>query len=370
MVVKIGARECDAEPADWAWTQHPKANDLAKVGDIVYVRVVSGGGTAESAGGAGAGQRSAGFDDGGGQLQRRGAGDGGRARLCALAVQPRDAGAAPGGVVVQAVCVYGGDGGGHEADGHVLDTPTTFNTPGGPYTPHNYEAGTLGGSMTLTDAFAESRNIPALRLADKVGIKKVIDVAHRFGVTSNIPAFLPVAIGAADITLAEQVGAYSVFPERRHTDCAALHPPRGRGGWIAHATGDSRGARGDLAGYRAQDDDAAAGGGAARNGGCASSMNHALGGKTGTTNNYTDAWFIGFSPSITCGTWIGFDDRAVAGRERDGSPSRAADVDGVYEGGDRGPSERRVLTAECAEEDDRTAAAAEPGYDSHRQACA
>ena len=50
--------------------------------------------------------------------------------------------------------------------------------------------------MSLIDAFAESRNIPALRLADKVGIKKVIEVAHRFGVTSDIPAFLPVAIGA------------------------------------------------------------------------------------------------------------------------------------------------------------------------------
>ena len=66
--------------------------------------------------------------------------------------------------------------------------------------------------MTLIDAFAQSRNIPALRIADKVGIKKVIEVAHRFGVTSDIPAFLPVAIGSADLTLAEQVGSYSVFP--------------------------------------------------------------------------------------------------------------------------------------------------------------
>ena len=66
--------------------------------------------------------------------------------------------------------------------------------------------------MTLMSAFAESRNIPALKLADKYGIRKVIETAHRFGVTSNIPAFLPVAIGAADITLYEQVGAYSVFP--------------------------------------------------------------------------------------------------------------------------------------------------------------
>ncbi len=51
----------------------------------------------------------------------------------------------------------------------------------------------------------------------------------------------------------------------------------------------------------------------------ASSMNHALGGKTGTTNDYTDAWFIGFSPSITCGTWIGFDDRRSLGEKETGA---------------------------------------------------
>jgi penicillin-binding protein 1A len=51
----------------------------------------------------------------------------------------------------------------------------------------------------------------------------------------------------------------------------------------------------------------------------ASSMKHALGGKTGTTNDYTDAWFIGFSPSITCGTWIGFDDRQPLGDKETGA---------------------------------------------------
>jgi len=66
--------------------------------------------------------------------------------------------------------------------------------------------------MTLLNAFAESRNIPALKLAARVGIHKVIDVAHRFGVTTNIPAYLPIAIGAVEITLQEQVASYAVFP--------------------------------------------------------------------------------------------------------------------------------------------------------------
>jgi penicillin-binding protein 1A len=51
----------------------------------------------------------------------------------------------------------------------------------------------------------------------------------------------------------------------------------------------------------------------------ASQLNHPLGGKTGTTNNYTDAWFIGFSPSVTCGTWIGFDTRQSLGDKETGA---------------------------------------------------
>src|SRR5581483_1303539 len=85
----------------------------------------------------------------------------------------------------------------------VLDTPTTFFTASGPYTPHDYERGEWSGSMTLIDAFAQPRNIPALRIADKIGIKKVSEVAHRCGVTSDIPAYLAVASGSADLTRAE-----------------------------------------------------------------------------------------------------------------------------------------------------------------------
>ena len=89
----------------------------------------------------------------------------------------------------------------------IVDGPVSF----GSYTPHNYE-NDYKGTMTLVNAFAESRNIPALKLAAHVGIHKVIDMAHRFGVTSNIPAYLPVALGAVEITLEEQVASYSVFP--------------------------------------------------------------------------------------------------------------------------------------------------------------
>jgi penicillin-binding protein 1A len=188
----------------------------------------------------------------------------------------------------------------------VLDAPATFFTASGPYTPHNYE-NDWRGPMSLTDAFAESRNIPALRLADKVGIKTVISVARRFGVTSPMPNYLPVAIGAAGITLEEQVASYSVFPN----DGIRIAPHYIRrivqadGLPLEQKTPDVREVIStDVARKMMVLLQAVVQRGT---GSAAAQMHHALGGKTGTTNNFTDAWFLGFSPSVTCGTWIGFD---------------------------------------------------------------
>ena len=200
----------------------------------------------------------------------------------------------------------------------------------GGYTPHNYE-NDYKGAMTLANAFAESRNIPALKLAARVGIHKVIDMAHRFGVTSNIPAYLPVALGAVEITLEEQVASYSVFPN----DGIRVTPRLIRK--VSNADGitlwedapavneviDQQTARTMMTLLRAV---TAHGTGAA-----AAQLNHPLGGKTGTTSDFTDAWFLGFSPSVTCGVWVGYDSRAIAGRKGNRRQSRAAHLDDVHE---------------------------------------
>jgi penicillin-binding protein 1A len=200
----------------------------------------------------------------------------------------------------------------------IVDGPTTFPTPSGPYTPRNYE-GNYRGAMTLTYAFADSRNIPALKLAARVGIRKVIEAAHRFGIKSNIPAFLPVAIGSADITLYEQVGAYSVFPNdgiriephyiRKVTQADGL--PLDENPTEVREVISVETARTMMELLQA----VVRMGTAAR----ASELKHPLGGKTGTTNDYTDAWFIGFSPSVTCGTWIGYDNRQTLGEKETGA---------------------------------------------------
>ncbi len=199
-------------------------------------------------------------------------------------------------------------------DDTIVDAPVSFGT----YAPHNYE-NDFKGTMSLVNAFAESRNVPAVKLAARVGIRKVIDVAHRFGVTTNIPAYLPVALGAVEITLEEQVASYSVFPN----DGIRVKPRLIRK--VSNADGitlwedapqvdeviSQQTARTMMTFLRAV---TAHGTGAA-----ASQLNHPVGGKTGTTSDYTDAWFLGFSPSITCGVWVGFDSRESLGEKETGA---------------------------------------------------
>ncbi|HZP23308.1 MAG TPA: PBP1A family penicillin-binding protein [Terriglobales bacterium] len=204
-------------------------------------------------------------------------------------------------------------------DDTVLDAPVSFNTPSGIYTPHNYD-GKFEGIITFRHALAESRNIPALKVTERVGgIKTVIEYARRFGITSPLLPYLPVALGAADITLAEQTAAFTTFPNdgvrvtpryiRKVTDYDGRvleenYPE-------VHDVVSARTARIMVSmlrevvlhgtGYQA------------------SKLKHPLGGKTGTTNDFTDAWFVGFSPSLTCGVWVGFDEKKTLGNKETGA---------------------------------------------------
>jgi len=322
LTVKVGKREATMVPADWAWTGAARATDLAQVGDIVYVKVVSG---AEAAGTDGSlhvtleqdsGAQAAlmAVDNANGEvLAMVGGRDFQLSQYNRATQAERQVGSSFKPYVYTAAMEAG-----MQPYDTVLDEPTTFFTAGGPYSPHDYEHNYLG-PISLVEAFAESRNIPALRLADKVGIRRVIAVAHRFGVSSDIPPFLPVAIGAADITLAEQVGAYSVFPNdgvlisphyiRRvlRPDGEPLQQPQTPVSEVipAHIAQEMLVLLEAVIQH---------GTGAA-----AAQLDHALGGKTGTTNNYTDAWFVGFSPSVTCGVWVGFDNRQTLGKRETGA---------------------------------------------------
>ncbi|MFZ0145874.1 MAG: PBP1A family penicillin-binding protein [Candidatus Sulfotelmatobacter sp.] len=200
----------------------------------------------------------------------------------------------------------------------ILDEPVTFETGSGPYSPHNYDE-KFEGIITLRRALAQSRNIPALKLANKVGIKTVIDYAERFGITAKLPPYLPVALGSAEITLIEQTSAYSVFPN----DGVRVTPR-----YITKVT--------DYEGRVLEEDypevkDVVS----ARTarimtsmlrevvlhgtGIAAAKLPFPVAGKTGTTNDFTDAWFVGFSPTMTCGVWIGFDEKRSLGAKETGA---------------------------------------------------
>jgi penicillin-binding protein 1A len=321
VVVKVGAQRAVMGPADWAWTGKGSAGGFLRVGDVVYVRLgadAKGGAegvlhaTLEQDSGVQASMMA--VDNADGEvLAMVGGRDFALSQFNRATQSEREVGSSFKPYVYTAAVEAGA-----KPTDTIVDAPVSFYTSNGPYTPHNYEGDYLG-TMTLLDAFAQSRNIPALKLADKLGIKKVIETAHRFGVTSDIPEYLAVAIGSADISLYEQVEAYSVFPNdgmriepryiRRVTQADGLpldEPPPQVSEAISVAT--ARTMMEFLQAVTRMGTAAAAG-----------ALRHPLGGKTGTTNDFTDAWFIGFSPSVTCGTWIGYDDRETLGKGETGA---------------------------------------------------
>src|SRR5229473_1617805 len=93
----------------------------------------------------------------------------------------------------------------------ILDAPFTTVSGGQAYSPKNYDE-KFEGTITLRRALAGSRNVPAVKLAEKIGINTVVDMTKRFGITTPLPPYLPLALGAADMKLLEHVSAFTVFP--------------------------------------------------------------------------------------------------------------------------------------------------------------
>jgi penicillin-binding protein 1A len=319
VVVKVGVdRRVTLTPEDWKWTQNVDGDSFLKTGDLVYVRVEGSGpdgalrATLQQDSGAQASMMA--VDNASGEVLAM---VGGRDFALSQFNRATQAQRQVGSSFKPYVYTTAMEAGAKPTD-IIVDGPVTFPTPNGPYTPHNYEPN-YKGAMTLLEAFAESRNIPALKLADRYGIRKVIETARRFGITSNLPTFLPIAIGAADITLAEQVGGFSVFPNdgiriephyiRKVTQADGLPLDEAPSQVTEVISVETARTMMQLLQAVVQHGTAAS----------ASQLKHPLGGKTGTTNDYTDAWFIGFSPSVTCGTWIGFDDRQSLGEKETGA---------------------------------------------------
>ena len=311
---RVGADPIVLLPQDWAWTGQRSGDALVKPGDVIYVHLsdnfegIARRATLEQDSGT-QGAVLAMDNTTGDVLAMIGGRDWATSEFNRSTQAERQTGSSFKPYVYTTAVEQG-----VKPDDIIVDAPVSFGT----YAPHNYE-NDFKGAMTITNAFAESRNVPAVKLAARVGIRKVIETAHKFGVTTDIPAYLPVALGAAEITLEEQVTSYSVFPN----DGIRVKPRLIRK--VTNADGitlwedapavdeiiSQQTARTMMTLFRAV---TAHGTGAA-----VAQMNHPLGGKTGTTSDYTDAWFLGFSPSVTCGVWVGFDGRQSLGEKETGA---------------------------------------------------
>ena len=200
----------------------------------------------------------------------------------------------------------------------------------GGWRPGNYDAGFVG-AVTLREAFARSINTVAVRVSEHVGRAKVRDAAIRLGVTSPMAAHPSIALGAVDVTLLELTTAYAVLAnggrgvfaygirEIRDRAGARLYRRQGAGPGQVVAAPRAR-ALTDL--LRAV---------VAEGTGKAAALGRPAAGKTGTSGDHRDAWFIGFTADLTAGVWVGNDD---------GSPTR-----GVTGGGLPAEIWRRFMTA-------------------------
>ncbi|MGH8275552.1 MAG: penicillin-binding protein 1A [Steroidobacteraceae bacterium] len=317
--LKLGAFTASLTPVDVAWTGTRSPQKLFTVGDIAYVKVLSLGAgsqaTVKLEQDSGAQGALLALDNATGDIQAMvGGRDYEESKFNRATQALRQVGSSFKPYVYTAAV----DTVGLRPDDMILDAPTTFMTVSGGYTPHNYD-GRFEGNITIRHALAESRNIPALKIAERIGMHTVIDYAHKFGVTSPIPAYLPVALGAAEITLYEQTASFSVFPN----DGVRVTPRyiRKVTDYEGHVLEENFPEVRDVVSANTARimtsllQEVVLHGTAYK----ASLLKHALAGKTGTTNDFTDAWFIGFSPSITCGAWVGYDEKKTLGPKETGA---------------------------------------------------
>jgi penicillin-binding protein 1A len=202
----------------------------------------------------------------------------------------------------------------------LVDEPTVFLDPRKPvpYQPENFSR-RYYETVTLRTALEKSANIATVKLLERIGCEPVIDTARRLGVRSRLRPFPSLALGAFELTLLEVTSAYGAFANQgllmepywieeavdragrtihraRPRVTEAVSPQvaylmnRALTGVIRHGTGHAAG----------------------------EVLDHTLAGKTGTTDDYTDAWFVGYSPRLVVGVWVGYDEPRSLGESETG----------------------------------------------------
>ncbi len=185
----------------------------------------------------------------------------------------------------------------------LTDAPLTIDD----WSPRNF-SGRHEGPTTVRDALARSVNTVAVRVSERAGRRQVIDTARRLGLTSPLTARPSLALGASEVALIELTGVYAVFANGGYGvwpyGIEAIHGADGR--LLYRRTGAGPG-RVVAPRYVAAMNDMLAGVLSAGTG-RAAALTRPAAGKTGTSQNFRDAWFLGYSADLVCGVWVGNDD--------------------------------------------------------------
>jgi penicillin-binding protein 1A len=202
----------------------------------------------------------------------------------------------------------------------IVDAPISFSTAGSPtWSPHNYDM-RFEGTITLQHAIEESRNIPAIKTLQAIGVEKGIEYARKLGLKDVLPPYLPIAIGAGEATLDEMVAAFGTIANEglRMTPTLITRITDNEGNVLEENLPEAHDAlRPETAATMANLLRGVVERGTAVR---AKSLGRPLCGKTGTTDNWSDTWFVGFERDMVAGVWSGFDDKAKSlGRGRDGA---------------------------------------------------
>ncbi len=213
------------------------------------------------------------------------------------------------------------DNGFHPTD-IIDDNPIVLDIPGAKqWRPHNFDDKFMG-PITLRTALAQSRNLAAIRLLLKINPEQAIFYAKSFGITTPLTPVPSLAIGVSEVKLIELVSAFSVFPNQGiHIPYRMILKIVDRYGRVLedHTVVQKSEVLSPQTAYimvdmmRSVVDEGT--GVRAR----AMGFSRPAGGKTGTSNEFCDNWFVGFTPQITAGVWLGFDDKTSLGHGQEGS---------------------------------------------------
>jgi len=215
---------------------------------------------------------------------------------------------------------------GYPACYEVLNQPVTIPMPDGTrWTPENFERD-IGGRYTLREALKHSINLVTVRVILEIAPPKQVSAyAHRMGITSPIPAYESLALGTAEVTPLELTSAYGVYDNEGVlvSTIAVTRIEDNDGNVIEENSPDKKEVLSKETAYLMTDmlKGVVNSGTGTR---VRSYFTGTCAGKTGTTNDYADAWFVGFTPQLAAGAWVGFDDARIRFKSLDGQGGRAA----------------------------------------------